>query len=52
MRDKAGHGPVGKRDVNLKMVEMKHDRARKRIRGVPERRNPYVKGWGHKRRID
>lgn len=52
MRDKAGHGPVSKRDVKLKMVEMKHDKARERIRGFPERRNPYVKGWGHKSGID
>jgi hypothetical protein len=52
MRDKAGHGPVSKRDVNLKIVEMKHETARKRIRGERKRTNPYVKGWGHKRRID
>jgi len=52
MRDIAGHGPVSNRDVNLKMAEMKHETSRKRIRGVRKRRNPYVKGWGHKRRID
>ena len=34
MRDKAGHGPVSKRDVNLKMAEMKHETSRKRIGGV------------------